>query len=315
MTRINAATTSTPVRRPIAAAASDQAKVPALAAKAQAAATSKPTKFADLESYKAYVQNSQANGLPAARQALAEAKKSLDTATSILATKKQDVRHQPLQQALAKAEADLTAAQYPLRPQAARKTDEAKAVQAQVGGVMRELAEAQRGIAAAEGRKAARSRDMWFGDNSKDTGWDVAADVLGSLGDAGAVSSGNRKIKALIDRKVALEQQILTLTMEATALQHQPGEPAKIEAARAVRDSAQTAFDGATATLAAESGAVEAATRGVQAAQGGLDKLEGVKKELTDYGQQFGFFTRIKLKVSNWGWRKELDSFWQAKGL
>lgn len=319
MTRIAASQPVAPVRRPVAPVKPATAPAPAAPqapAKAQAPqAADRPKKFKDLEGYQAYVLRSAATGLPAARQAVRAAQGQLTAAEAALAAKKREVSHAPLAQALAKAEADLVAAQFPLRPQGAAKKAEAQRLQGEIGAVMRELAEAQRDIAAAEGRKAARSRDFWWGDNSNDTGWDVAADVLGSIGDASAVSSGNRRVKAAIDKKVALEQQILALTLEAARLDQTPGDPAKIEAARATRDGAKAAFDGAETGIAKEAAAADAARRELGTAQGGLDRLEAVKKDLTDYGKQFGFFTRVKLKLSNWGWRKQLDAFWQSKGL
>lgn len=306
------------VARPDAVAPKAQAPraaaAPAVRAQAQAAPAAKPKKFADLASYQAFVSTSEATKLPAARAAVASAEGEAAQAHRALAAKKREVNHDGLKAALDRAEQALEKATYPLRPQAAEKRAEAGRVSGEAGELAKQISRAQQQIAQAEANKAARSRDFWT-DDSEYTGWDAVFDGLGAIGDASTIKAAKARINTLIEQKVALEMKATTLIAEATALHNQQADAGTIAAPKKARDDAQAAFDAAVAAEAPEQRAADRADAGVAAAKGELARLEGVKKELTDYSKQFGFFTRVKLTFTNWGWKKELDAFWKQKGL
>jgi hypothetical protein len=304
-----------PVRRPV------NNVVPAPAAKAKAAAPApkapagKPEQFSDVESYKAYVSSSEVTKLPAARTAVTEAQAKVDAAVQALTGRKRELNHDGLTAALADAEKKLDAASFPMKPQAAQKKQEAANVAAQVGQIEGQIAKIQQQIGQAQASKAARNRDAWWGDHSNETWVDVVIDGAGAIADGSTISSGNKQVQQLINQKVALQQKALSLTMEATALEHQPGDAGQIAAAKKVRDDAKAALDGAVANEASQQQAVDAANAGLASAKNELSRLEGLKKDLTDYSKQFGFFTRMSLLTHNVHWKRDLDAFWKQKGL
>lgn len=307
-----------PVRRPVNVA---NATVPAATAQARAAAPApaapagKPKHFADVESYKAYVASSEATKLPAARTAVADAQAKATAAAQALTSRKGELNHDGLTAALATAEQKLDAASFPMKPQAKQKAAEAANVAQQVGAIEQRISQIQQQIGQAQASKAARNRDAWWGDHSNDTWVDVVVDAGGALANGSTISSGNKSIQQLISEKTTLQQKALSLTMEATALEHQPGDLAEIAAARKVRDDAKGALAAAVTGETSQQQAVDAANATLGTAKGELGRLEGVKKDLTDYGSQFGFFTRISLLVHNMHWKRDLDAYWKQKGL
>ncbi len=311
-------TTAAAPRRPVAAATpkpAAPAAAPAVRAKAQAPKAARPEKFSDLEAYKAHVLSSEAAKLPAARGSVAAAEADLARANLALAAKQREVNHAGLKAALDKTETALETATFPHRPQAAAKRAEADKVSGQAGDLARQIASYQQQLARAEGRQAARNRDFWWGDNSNRSGWDDLFDGLGAIGDASTISSAKRKVNTLIDQKVQLDMKAATLVAEAAALHMLKADPGAIVSQTKARDEAKAAFDGAVALEAPEQKVVDAAQHSLNGAKGELARLEGVKKDLTDYAKQFGFFARVKLFFTDWAWKKDLDAFWKSKGL
>lgn len=305
-----------PVAKPAVARQETPAPKPAVRAQAQAAPTAKmPGKFADLEAYKAFVSSSEAAKLPAARGSVAAAEADAAKARQALDAKKQQVNHDGLKAVLDRASQALETATYPHRPQAAAKKAEAEKVNGQAGDLAKQIASYQQQLAHAEGRQAARNRDFWWGDDSNRTGWDDLFDGLGAIGDASTIGSAKRKINTLIEQKVQLDMKSATLIAESAALHNLQADAGTIAAPKKARDDAQAAFDAAVAQEAPEQKAVEGAQAALAGAKNELARLEGVKKDLTDYSKHFGFFTRVKLTFSSWGWKKDLDAFWKSKGL
>lgn len=303
-------------RRPAIAPASVAPSAPSVAVRAKAqAAPGTPGKFEDLASYKAYVSASEVTQLPAARAAVAAAQGELAQAQGALVAQQRAVGHAGLKASLDRAEQALEQATYPLRPQAAEKRAEAGRVSEEAGGLARQIAQYQQQIAQAEGRKAARSRDFWLGDQSDRTGWDDLFDGLGAIGDASSINAARKRINSLIEQKVGLEMKATTLIAEAAALHHQKADAGTVAAPKKARDDAKAAFDAAVAAEAPEQRGVDAAQAGLARSQGELSRLTALKADLTDYTKQFGLITRTQLKFSNWGWQKELDAFWKSKGL
>lgn len=302
-------------RRPAAPKPAAAPAAPAVRAKAQAPVAARPEKFSDLEAYKSFVLSSEASKLPAARGTVAAAEADLGRARQALAAKQREVNHDGLKATLDRAEAALEKATYPFRPQAEAKRSEAAQVTAQAGEIAKQIARAQQDIARAEGNKAARSRDFWWGDSKDYSGWDAAFDVIGAIGDASTISGAKKRIESAINKKVELEMKATTLIAEATALHNQKADAAAIAPQTKTRDEAKAAFDAAVALEAPEQKVVDAATSTLNGAKGELSRLEGVKKDLTDYSKQFGFVARVKLFFTDWAWKKDLDKFWTSKGL
>jgi hypothetical protein len=304
-----------PVRRPAPAPANTPAPVAKAKAQAPAAPAAKPQHFSDVESYKDFVAGSDVTKLPAARAAVEQAKARSQAAGEALAARKRELNHAALQAALDDAERKLDAASFPKKPDAAKKKAEAEATAQQVGQIDGQIAQLQQRIGQAQASKAARNRDAWWGDHSNDTWVDVVIDAGGALADGSTISSANKQIQQLIAQKTTLQQKALSLTMEATALENQPGDPAQIAAAKKVRDDAKAALDAAFTAELPQQQACDAAAAALGKAQGELTSLEGLKKQLQDYNQEFGFFTRMSLMFHNFHWKRDLDAYWKQKGL
>jgi len=293
----------------------NRAQLRPVKAQAAAPAPAKPKTFSDVQSYESYVSSSEVSKLPAARAVVSDDQAKADAAAKALAARKQELHHDQLASALAAAQQKLDQVSFPLKPQAAQKTQEAANVAAQVGQIDGQIARLQQQIGQAQASKAARNRDAWWGDHSNDTWVDVVIDGAGAIADGSAISSGQKQIQQLITQKTQLQQKALQLTMEATALANQPGDPTQIAAARKVRDDAQAALDAAVAGEAPQQQAVDAANGTLSKDKGEVSRLESLKKDLMDYTKQFGFTTRTSMFFHNMHWKRNLDAFWKQKGF
>lgn len=297
------------VRRPIAPVVA-QSAAPAAKPKAQASVTSK---FDDVEAFKKFVEGSPVMGLPAARERVGKAEAQQSSATGAFEARRKALGQPALVEAVTAAEKHLETTTYPHRGRAADLRAEAGRTTQKIGEISKQMIELQQQIARAEGNKASRNRDFWRDDNYD--GWDAVGDLLGSAGDSATIRNAKAKIRALIDQKVTLEQQVLTLTVEATALEGKLGDPAAIAQAKARLEEAQKALAKVESQLEPEKKAVAAAKNELEAARGKQKELEALKADLQDYSKHFGFGTRMKLMFSDFGWKKDLDAFFKAKNL
>lgn len=210
---VAAAANAAPAERPVAA--KPQAQGP------------KGLRFDSIEAYKAHVRTTEVTRLPALRQAVAEEQGKVAAARQVLGQAEQAQGLKGKQEALASAERALEAAKFPFRPQAEEKRAEASRVSAEAGQVAADISRAQGAIVAAKTRSAVRDdrlvRDMW---NDKPySGWEAAADVLGSVGNASAARQAQRSIEVLSQRKATLEAQVMSLTAEALPCTTSPAKP------------------------------------------------------------------------------------------
>lgn len=302
-----------PTARPLAAVARPAAQAAPAAKPRAAAAASAPQKFEDLDAFKKFVDASPVMGLPAARERASKADAALAAANKTLESRQHALGQPGLASAVEAAKKGLESATYPYRGRAADLRAEATRTTQQIGEVSKRMIDLQQQIARAEGNKASRNRDYWRDDNYD--GWDAVGDLLGSIGDSSTIKAAKAEIQKLIEKKVTLEQQVLTLTVEATALEGKLGDPAAIEQAKAKLKDAQDALANVEGQLAGEMRAVSAAKSELDSAQGKLKELESLKADLQNYSDHFGFMTRMKLMFSHFGWKKELDSYFKAKGL
>jgi DNA repair exonuclease SbcCD ATPase subunit len=252
-------------------------------------------------------------GLPAAREAVTKAEAERAAAEKALTNRQAELKQPALADAVTQATQALESASYPHRPRAAELRAEAGRVQAQIATVNKQMVQLQQAIARAEGNKAARNRDFWRDDHYD--GWDAVGDLLGSAGDASTIKQARAKINKLIEERVALEGKVVSLTVEASTLDNQLGDPAAIEAAKAALRTAEGALARVESQLAPEKAALGAAQGALAKAKGKQAELEALKSDLQDYSNHFPFGTRAKLMFSDFGWKKDLDAFFKAQGL